>query len=99
MRHLQPSPGHPVLAVRPDPGTVSAAPYPQPPSYTGREGRLGIAVGHRLLERALTHRSYAYENGGLPTNERLEFLGDSVLGVVITTALFHNHPDLPEGQL
>ena len=52
-----------------------------------------------LLERALTHRSYAYENGGLPTNERLEFLGDSVLGVVITTALFHNHPDLPEGQL
>ena len=52
-----------------------------------------------LLERALTHRSYAYENGGLPTNERLEFLGDSVLGVVITSALFHNHPDLPEGQL
>ena len=50
-------------------------------------------------ERALTHRSYAYENGGLPTNERLEFLGDSVLGVVITSALFHNHPDLPEGQL
>src|SRR5204862_2899689 len=49
--------------------------------------------------RALTHRSYAYENGGLPTNERLEFLGDSVLGVVVTTALFHNHPDLPEGQL
>jgi ribonuclease III len=47
----------------------------------------------------LTHRSYAYENGGLPTNERLEFLGDSVLGVVITTALYHNHPTLPEGQL
>ncbi|MDT4986935.1 MAG: ribonuclease [Micromonosporaceae bacterium] len=52
-----------------------------------------------LLRRALTHRSFAYENGGLPTNERLEFLGDSVLGVVITTALFHDHPDLPEGQL
>jgi len=85
--------------VRPDPGTVSAAPYPQPPSYTGREGRLGIAVGHRLLERALTHRSYAYENGGLPTNERLEFLGDSVLGLVVTDTLYHLHPDLPEGQL
>ena len=46
------------------------------------------AARHRrrpdLLERALTHRSYAYENGGLPTNERLEFLGDSVLGVVVT---------------
>ncbi|GAA4676846.1 ribonuclease III [Phytohabitans rumicis] len=63
------------------------------------EGAFGVAVDAELLERALTHRSFAYENGGLPTNERLEFLGDSVLGVVITTALFHNHPDLPEGQL
>jgi ribonuclease III len=52
-----------------------------------------------LLERALTHRSFAYENGGLPTNERLEFLGDSVLGVVVTEALFRNHPDLSEGRL
>ncbi|MGH3738161.1 MAG: ribonuclease III [Micromonosporaceae bacterium] len=52
-----------------------------------------------MLTRALTHRSYAYENGGLPTNERLEFLGDAVLSVVITTALYHEHPDLPEGQL
>jgi ribonuclease-3 len=63
------------------------------------EEAFGIPVEPGLLERALTHRSYAYENGGLPTNERLEFLGDSVLGVVITSALFHNHPDLPEGQL
>jgi ribonuclease-3 len=52
-----------------------------------------------MLTRALTHRSYAYENGGLPTNERLEFLGDAVLGLVITTALYRGHPDLPEGQL
>lgn len=52
-----------------------------------------------LLERALTHRSYAYEHGGLPTNERLEFLGDSVLGLVVTEALFRRHPDLSEGQL
>ncbi|MEU3165337.1 ribonuclease III [Streptosporangium sp. NPDC006930] len=57
--------------------------------------RLDIAI----LERALTHRSYAYENGGLPTNERLEFLGDSVLGLVVTDTLYRNHPDLPEGQL
>jgi ribonuclease-3 len=63
------------------------------------EAAFGVALDPELLERALTHRSYAYENGGLPTNERLEFLGDSVLGVVITAALFHNHPDLPEGQL
>ncbi len=52
-----------------------------------------------LLHLALTHRSYAYENGGLPTNERLEFLGDSVLGVVITEALYRAHPDLSEGRL
>ncbi len=52
-----------------------------------------------MLERALTHRSYAYENGGLPTNERLEFLGDAVLGLIITDALYRRNPDLPEGQL
>ena len=52
-----------------------------------------------LLDRALTHRSYAYEHGGLPTNERLEFLGDSVLGVVVTDTLFRAHPDLSEGRL
>lgn len=52
-----------------------------------------------LLDRALTHRSFAYENGGLPTNERLEFLGDSVLGVVVTETLYLTHPDLSEGRL
>ena len=52
-----------------------------------------------LLEHALTHRSFAYENGQVPNNERLEFLGDSVLGLVVTDTLFTNHPDLPEGQL
>ena len=62
-------------------------------------GAFGVELDPSLLERALTHRSFAYENGGLPTNERLEFLGDSVLGVVVTTALFNDHPDLPEGQL
>jgi ribonuclease-3 len=60
---------------------------------------IGVVLSAELLERALTHRSFAYENGGLPTNERLEFLGDSVLGLVITEALYRRHPDLPEGQL
>jgi ribonuclease-3 len=69
------------------------------PPITQLEAAFGVAIDPDLLQRALTHRSYAYEHGGLPTNERLEFLGDSVLGIVITTALFHNHPDLPEGQL
>lgn len=63
------------------------------------KARLGLPVDSQLLGRALTHRSYAYENGGLPTNERLEFLGDSVLGLVVTDALFHRHPELSEGQL
>jgi ribonuclease-3 len=63
------------------------------------EERLGVELDEALLVRALTHRSFAYEHGGLPTNERLEFLGDSVLGLVVTDALFHRHPDLPEGQL
>jgi ribonuclease III len=71
----------------------------RPPPIGHLESAFGVELDPELLERALTHRSYAYENGGLPTNERLEFLGDSVLGVVITTALYHNHPDLPEGQL
>src|SRR6185436_14709218 len=61
--------------------------------------RLGVSVDPDLLERALTHRSYAYENGGLPHNERLEFLGDAVLGLVVTDTLYREHPDLPEGQL
>ena len=60
---------------------------------------LGVTVDPELLQRALTHRSFAYENGGVPHNERLEFLGDAVLGLVITDALYRDHPDLPEGQL
>jgi ribonuclease III len=60
---------------------------------------LGVELGNELLTLALTHRSYAYEHGGLPTNERLEFLGDSVLGVVVTERLYRDHPDRPEGQL
>lgn len=60
---------------------------------------LGVELGPELLTLALTHRSYAYENGGLPPNERLEFLGDAVLGLVVTDHLYNEHPDLPEGQL
>jgi ribonuclease III len=60
---------------------------------------LGGEVDRDLVDLAITHRSYAYENGGVPTNERLEFLGDSVLGVVVTEELYRRYPDLPEGQL
>src|ERR1700733_2122706 len=60
---------------------------------------LGVNLPDDLLELALTHRSYAYEHGGLPTNERLEFLGDAVLGLTITDELFHRHTDRSEGEL
>jgi ribonuclease III len=60
---------------------------------------LGVPIMPSSLERALTHRSYAYENDNPPTNERLEFLGDSVLGLVVTDTLFRRYPNLPEGQL
>jgi len=60
---------------------------------------LGVELPDGLLGLALTHRSYAYEHGGLPTNERLEFLGDSVLGLVVTDELYRSQPTLPEGQL
>jgi len=52
-----------------------------------------------LLELALTHRSFAYESGGIPTNERLEFLGDSVLGLVVTQELYVTFPNLDESKL
>jgi ribonuclease-3 len=60
---------------------------------------LGVDLDAELLTLALTHRSYAYENGGLEPNERLEFLGDAVLGLVVTEHLYRTHPGLAEGQL
>lgn len=60
---------------------------------------LRVDIDPELLALALTHRSYAYEQGGIPHNERLEFLGDSVLGQAVTVMLFTTHPDLDEGQL
>jgi len=61
--------------------------------------RLGITIEAELLELALTHSSYAYENGKIPNNERLEFLGDSVLGFVVTGHVYFENPDLDEGSL
>ena len=54
-----------------------------------------------LLKQALTHSSYANEHraAGVTSNERLEFLGDSVLGLIVAEYLFRTHPDMPEGEL
>ena len=52
-----------------------------------------------LRVAALTHRSYAFERGSTETNERLEFLGDAVLGLVVTDLAYRRFPDLPEGEL
>ena len=59
----------------------------------------GEPTDELLLTRALTHRSFSYENGGLPHNERLEFLGDSVLGLVVTDHLHQTHTEVSEGEL
>lgn len=66
------------------------------------ENRIGVNFGNvDLLNEALTHRSYLNENPRwkLPHNERLEFLGDAVLELATTEALYKKFPDLPEGQL
>ncbi len=62
--------------------------------------RLGhVFVDRSLFELALRHRSWCAENGGVASNERLEFLGDSVLGLVVTDHLYRTEPDLSEGTL
>ncbi|MBU6263513.1 MAG: ribonuclease III [Actinomycetales bacterium] len=63
------------------------------------QARLGLEIRQELLELAFTHRSFAYENGLSETNERLEFLGDSVLGLVVTEELYRRYPDLDESRL
>jgi ribonuclease-3 len=103
--HVQPAHGRIKLNLpddtgcRPTPNDTGVSMTDEHDSLEHLERVVGVTIDHAVLERALTHRSYAYENGGLPTNERLEFLGDSVLGVIITETLYRLYPDLPEGQL
>jgi ribonuclease-3 len=61
--------------------------------------RLGVAVEPSLLELAFTHRSFAYESTNKETNERLEFLGDSVLGLIVTEELYKRYPEFDESRL
>lgn len=63
------------------------------------DARLGVNIDRALLTQALTHSSYSYENNNEPNGERLEFLGDSVLGFVVTAALFDREPNRSESEL
>ncbi|KQB86678.1 ribonuclease III [Corynebacterium lowii] len=61
--------------------------------------RLGVEISDEGLRLALTHRSFANENGMLPNNERLEFLGDAVLGLSVATQLYMQYPTSPESEI
>ncbi len=60
--------------------------------------RLGVQINAGLLEVSLTHSSYAYENS-CESNERLEFLGDSILGYLVASHIYRKHGELGEGDL
>lgn len=62
-------------------------------------GILGVDFVPDLLRLAVTHSSWGYEHGGHGDNERLEFLGDSVLGLAVAAKLYRDHADLDEGEL
>jgi ribonuclease III len=75
-----------------------------PPGHAEPVAALAVRLGWSsdelpLLEQALAHRSWCAENPGWSSNERLEFLGDSVLGLVVTDHLYLTYPNLPEGEL
>ncbi len=92
-RHVSPAPGD----ATPRNGTGARdAGRPDP---TDLAGALRVEFSDpALLERALVHRSWSFEQQ-VPSNERLEFLGDAVLDVVVTDELYHLRPDEPEGRL
>jgi ribonuclease-3 len=81
-------------------GPLTKTPYREP-SRQKLERILGVRFKNTaLLEEALTHKSYAMEAGGkVPFNERLEFLGDSILSAVVAHYLFNKYPDVDEGRL
>lgn len=67
-------------------------------SYRELVERWGVDINRPLLRLALTHRSFAFEHGE-PHNERLEFLGDSVLGFIAADKVFREFPDSREGDM
>ena len=91
-----------------NPASKEESPDPPAPDTSLLEERLDYSFrNRRLLERALTHRSWAHEMVGAGGerearalhNEAFEFVGDSVLGLVVADALFRSHPEVTEGEL
>jgi ribonuclease-3 len=78
---------------------ITAVRYLRSDQFSDLTSQLGVDVSHDLLALAFTHRSFAYETGVTETNERLEFLGDSVLGLIVTEELYLRYPDLDESRL
>jgi ribonuclease-3 len=78
---------------------ITAARFSRSDLFSSLTAQLGITLKPELLELAFTHRSFAYESGAKETNERLEFLGDSVLGLIVTEELYLRYPDLDESRL
>ncbi|MDH6181454.1 ribonuclease-3 [Microbacteriaceae bacterium SG_E_30_P1] len=85
-------------AIGPD-SSASSAGGPGSTSAISLLQQLGVDIDPELLELALTHRSFAYEHPGVSHNERLEFLGDSILGQAVTVMLYNDYPSLDEGEL
>jgi len=84
------------------PADVDTSPHAENGSYDQLEPLLGVRfVDRSLLRSALTHPSYANEHPEDPIehNERLEFLGDSVLGMIVARTLYQRFPEMPEGRL
>jgi len=73
--------------------------YPGADLRTRLMSDFGVSIDPELLVQALTHRSFAHEHGDVPTNERMEFLGDAVLGLVAAEELYRNYPERPESEL
>jgi len=82
----------------PDPRAAAAEPASPAADRGVLVAALGVPLPDDLVELALTHRSFAYEHG-VGDNERLEFLGDSVLGRATTAMLYHRYPEADEGEL
>ncbi|QXC62641.1 ribonuclease III [Aquihabitans sp. G128] len=86
------------------PGTVAPAPSPHHPIPPKALAAFCTRLNHDfvdldLLGQSLTHRSWCAEHAGFDSNERLEFLGDAVLGVIVTDDIYRRNPEAGEGQL